>query len=139
MKELPVGLNVDNTMAEALGFELLELGEERARGRFPVHERVQQPMGIVHGGAYAALGETIVSAATYLAVTGEGQIAVGQSNHTSFLRPISEGFVHAEAKRRHRGRTSWVWEIDFKDDQGRLCAITRVTMAVRPAPEGAPG
>ena len=138
MTELPVGLNVEHTMAEALGFELLELGEERARGRFVVQERVQQPMGIVHGGAYAALGETIVSAATYLAVVGDGQIAVGQSNHTSFLRPISKVFVNAEATRRHRGRTSWVWEIDFTDDKGRLCAITRVTMAVRPAPDGAP-
>ena len=48
---------------------------------------------------------------------------MGQSNHTSFLRPVTEGTVHAEARRRHRGRTTWVWEVDFTDDQGRLCAI----------------
>ena len=91
-------------------------------------------MGIVHGGAYAAMAESLASAATYMHVRGEGDIAVGQSNHTSFLRPVFSGTVHAEARRRHRGRTTWVWEVDFTDDEGRLCAMSRVTMAVRPAP-----
>ena len=127
-------LSVQNTMAEALGFELLELGEEVARGRFEVADAVRQPFGIVHGGAYAAMGETLASAATYTAVLDKGEMAMGQSNHTSFLRPVSKGFVNAEARVRHRGRTSWVWEIDFTDDEGRLCALTRVTMAVRPLP-----
>jgi 1,4-dihydroxy-2-naphthoyl-CoA hydrolase len=122
------------TLDGTLGFELIEAGEELARGRFAVTDRVRQPMGIVHGGAYAAMAETLASAATYMLVAGDGNIAVGQSNHTNFLRPVAGGTVHAEARRRHRGRTSWVWEVDFTDDEGRLCAITRVTMAVRPAP-----
>ena len=120
-------------MAEALGFELLQLDGDLARGRFEVSDAVVQPMGVVHGGAYAAMGETLASAATHLAVMGDGQAAMGQSNHTSFLRPVSDGSVHAEARPRHRGRTSWVWEVEFTDDEGRLCALTRVTMAVRPA------
>ncbi len=120
-------------MHEALGFEITEQGEELARGRFPITDAVRQPTGTVHGGAYAAMAETLASAATDIAVGAVGDIAVGQSNHTSFLRPAVEGFVHAEARRRHRGRTSWVWEIDFTDDAGKLCAISRVTMAVRPA------
>jgi 1,4-dihydroxy-2-naphthoyl-CoA hydrolase len=127
-------LQVEGTMAEALGFEILEVGEESARGRFPVAQPVLQPFGIVHGGAYAAMAETIASIATHMAVHGNGELAMGQSNHTSFLRPVSEGWVTAEARARHRGRTSWVWEVDFTDDNGRLCALTRVTMAVRPAP-----
>jgi len=122
------------TLDGTLGFELIEAGEELARGRFEVTDRVRQPMGIVHGGAYAAMAETLASAATYMHVAGDGNIAVGQSNHTSFLRPVAAGTVHAKGRRRHRGRTSWVWEVDFTDDEGRLCAITRVTMAVRPAP-----
>ncbi len=122
------------TLHEALGFEITDGGEELARGRFRITDAVRQPMGIVHGGAYAAMAETLASAATNVAVQGEGSVAVGQSNHTSFLRPAAEGFVHAEARRRHRGRTSWVWEIDFTDDAGKLCAISRVTLAVRPAP-----
>ena len=121
-------------MHEALGFEITEGGEELVRGRFRITDRVRQPVGIVHGGAYAAMAETLASAATYVAVRPAGEVAVGQSNHTSFLRPVAEGFVHAEARRRHRGRTSWVWEVDFTDDAGRLCAISRVTLAVRPAP-----
>ena len=125
-----------SSMDSTLGFELIEAGEEVARGRFVVTDRVRQPMGIVHGGAYAAMAESLASATTYLHVSGQGNIAVGQSNHTSFLRPVSSGTVHAEGRRRHRGRTTWVWEVDFTDDEGRLCAITRVTMAVRPAPAG---
>lgn len=123
------------TLDGALGFELLEADEDRALGRFEVSDRVRQPMGVVHGGAYAALAETLASATTYMHVHGDGDVAMGQSNHTSFLRPIVSGVVHAEARRRHRGRTTWVWDIDFTDDDGRLCATSRVTMAVRPAPE----
>jgi len=122
------------TLDGALGFEIAEIGEELARGRFEVTDAVRQPFGIVHGGAYAALAETLASAATYMAVQGDGHIAVGQSNHTSFLRPAAHGTVRAEARRRHRGRTSWVWDVDFTDDEGRVCAMSRVTMAVRPAP-----
>jgi len=89
-------------------------------------------MGIVHGGAYAALAESLCSVSTNLAVS-PGSIAVGQSNLTTFMRPVSEGSIDAVARRKHRGRTTWVWEVDFTDEQGRLCAATRVTMAVRPA------
>ena len=96
-------------------------------------DSVRQPMGIVHGGAYAAMAETLASSTTYVHVQPES-IAVGLSNSTSFLRPVSEGTVHAEARRRHRGRTTWVWDVDFTDDQGRLCASSRVTMAIRPTP-----
>jgi len=125
----------DSTLDGALGFELLETSEDRVTGRFDVTDAVRQPMGIVHGGAYAAMAETMASATTYMHVHGDGNIAVGQSNQTSFLRPVTEGTVHGDGRRRHRGRTSWIWEIDFTDDAGRLCAISRVTMAVRPAPE----
>jgi uncharacterized protein (TIGR00369 family) len=53
------------------------------------------------------------------------------SNQTSFLRPILEGTVHATARARHRGRTTWVWEVEITDDQERLCALVRMTIAVR--------
>jgi 1,4-dihydroxy-2-naphthoyl-CoA hydrolase len=56
---------------------------------------------------------------------------MGQSNQTSFLRPIVAGTIHATARRRHRGRTTWVWEVDITDDDGRLCALVRMTVAVR--------
>jgi 1,4-dihydroxy-2-naphthoyl-CoA hydrolase len=134
MTEASASLAGEDNMAVALGFELFEIEADLARGRFPVTDRVRQPFGIVHGGAYAALGETLASAATYRAVFDDGMAAMGQSNFTSFLRPVSEGYVNAEARPRHRGRTSWVWDVDFTDDEGRLCATSRVTMAVRPVP-----
>ena len=124
----------EKTLDGVLGIEILDADQESARARMEVSDANRQPYGIVHGGAYAALAESLVSMTTALAVYNDGMIAVGQSNHTSFLRPISSGTVHAEARRRHRGRTSWVWEVDCTDDEGRLCAIVRVTMAVRPPP-----
>jgi 1,4-dihydroxy-2-naphthoyl-CoA hydrolase len=114
--------------------EIGDFDEDRVAGSFEVTDSVRQPFGIVHGGAYAAFAETLASVATYFAVQADGSIAVGQNNDTSFLRPVSEGTVHALGTRRHRGRTSWVWDFDFSDDQGRVCAISRVTIAVRPAP-----
>jgi uncharacterized protein (TIGR00369 family) len=120
------------TLDDVLGFELLEATPERCRARFGVEKRVQQPLGLVHGGAYAALAESMVSATTHLAVMGDGNFAVGQSNATHFFRPATEGYVHAEGTAIHRGRTSGVWDVRFTDDQNRLCAASRVTLAVRP-------
>ena len=95
-----------------------------------------QPWGLVHGGVYASIAESLASWATAMAVIPGGETAMGQSNNTSFLRPVLEGTIHALATRRHRGRTSWVWDVDFSDDAGRLCATSRVTIAVRPAGPG---
>ena len=116
-----------------LGFQVGDFDDESIAGSFEVTDNVRQPFGIVHGGAYAALAETLASVGTYMFVHENGEIAVGQSNDTSFLRPVSEGTVHAKGTRRHRGRTSWIWDVEFTDDQGRVCAISRVTIAVRPA------
>lgn len=129
-----IGARSDGTLDGALGFEVLELGDSSARGRFEISDAVRQPFGIVHGGAYAAMAETLASAATYATVGPQGNIAAGQSNQTSFLRPASEGTVHAEARCRHSGRSSWIWDVDFTDDAGRLCALSRVTVAVRERP-----
>jgi uncharacterized protein (TIGR00369 family) len=120
------------TLDDVLGFELLEATPERCRGRFAAEQRVKQPLGLVHGGAYAALAESMVSATTHLAVEGEGNFAVGQSNHTHFFRPATDGVIMAEGIPIHRGRTSWVWDVRFVDGEGRLCAASRVTLAVRP-------
>ena len=87
---------------------------------------------------YAAVAESMASLATALAVAADGNTAVGLSNNTSFMRPVTEGTVHAHAMRLHRGRTTWVWDVRFTDDAGRLCALTRMTIAVRPA-HGAAG
>lgn len=130
----PTPIPLEDTLDGTIGFELIEVGEELARGRVPVADRIKQPLGLVHGGIHAAIAESLASLATFRAVEKEGMIAVGLSNHTSFLRPVLEGHLNGEARRRHRGRTTWLWEVELTDDEGRLCALSRVTIAVRPAP-----
>jgi uncharacterized protein (TIGR00369 family) len=126
---------LDQTLDGVLGIETLEVGPEKARSRAKVEDALRQPFGLVHGGVYAAMAESLASQATATAVwTEDGNIAVGLSNHTSFLRPVFDGYVHADARRVHRGSTTWVWEVELTDDDGRRCALSRVTMAVRPAP-----
>lgn len=114
-----------------IGLELIELGEERARARVPVRPELLQPGGLVHGGVYASIAESLASWATARCVALEGKAAVGLSNQTSFLRPITQGVIEALAIRRHRGRTTWVWEVEISDGEGRLCTLTRMTIAVR--------
>ncbi len=123
-----------------VGLEFVEVSPEQMRARIPVRDEIRQPYGLVHGGVYAAVAESLASYGTAMAVMPEKKIAMGLSNHTSFLRPIREGTIHAVARPQHRGRTTWVWEVQLLDDDERLCVLTRVTIAVRDAPEGfAPG
>jgi uncharacterized protein (TIGR00369 family) len=125
---------VEETFDALYGLEVLEMTDEIARAQVPVTNRVKQIMGLVHGGVYASIAEALASAATGVGVVPLGQVPQGLSNQTSFLRPITEGTVHAVARRRHRGRTTWVWEVEMTDDQDRLCALVRMTIAVRDLP-----
>src|SRR5437870_4249023 len=99
-----------------IGTEWLDLGPDEARARIPVENHHKQPVGLVHGGVFATLAEGICSAATYAAVVNDGMTIVGQSNDTTFLRPISEGHLNAVARPRHRGRTIWVWDVEISDN-----------------------
>jgi uncharacterized protein (TIGR00369 family) len=113
------------------GLEILTASEEEVTARVVVRDELRQPAGIVHGGVLASMAESMTSLGTWWAVQDAGRTAVGLSNQTSFLRPISDGTIHAVARRRHRGRTTWVWEVDITDDQDRLCALVRMTIALR--------
>ena len=114
-----------------LGFEVVAIGDGEAVARFPIADRVRQRFGLVHGGAYAALAEMLATEATVAVVYPDGFAAMGISNDTSFLRGARGEWITASGRARHRGRTTWVWEIDHTDDEGRLCAVSRVTIAVR--------
>jgi 1,4-dihydroxy-2-naphthoyl-CoA hydrolase len=125
---------LEQTLDGVLGIETLSVGEDVATSRLAITDAARQPYGLVHGGVYAAMAESLASIATAMAVYNDGNIAVGLSNNTSFMRPATQGHVHATATRRHKGRTTWIWDVDLTDDDGRLCATTRVTIAVRPRP-----
>ena len=123
--ELPLGFD------KLYGLEIVSVSDEEVRARVAVRDDLLQPAQLVHGGVFASMAESMTSLATSLAVHREGKSAMGQSNQTSFLRPIVGGTIHAIGRRRHKGRTTWVWEVDITDDDGRLCALVRMTLAVR--------
>ena len=118
--------------AEEIGVEWLNLEPDDARARIAVEPRHLQPGGVVHGGVYASLAESISSASTYRAVRDQDMIAMGQALDTTFLRSIGDGHLNAAATPRHRGRTTWVWDVEITDNDGRVCALARATVAVRP-------
>ena len=113
------------------GLEVVTISPEEVTAKVAVRDEIKQPAGLVHGGVFASIAEAITSLATWHVVRHDGQSAQGLSNQTSFLRPILEGTIHAAARRRHRGRTTWVWEVEISDDDARLCALVRMTIAVR--------
>jgi 1,4-dihydroxy-2-naphthoyl-CoA hydrolase len=114
------------------GLELLELSDELVRGRVEVQDRHKQPAGLVHGGLYATIAESLAVAGTARVVEADGRTATGLSTQTSFLRPITDGRIDACARPRHRGRSTWVWEVEITDAQGRLCVLIRVTISAVP-------
>jgi 1,4-dihydroxy-2-naphthoyl-CoA hydrolase len=118
------------------GLEVLEFREDLVLAQVKVRDDLRQPFGLVHGGVFASIAETLASVGTAVVVIPEGNGAMGLSNSTSFLRPITDGTIHARAVRRHRGRTTWIWDVEITDDAGRLCALTRMTIAVRPVRGG---
>jgi 1,4-dihydroxy-2-naphthoyl-CoA hydrolase len=123
--EFPVGFD------RLYGLEIVSIGDEEVVARVQVRDEILQPAGLVHGGVFASMAESMTSIATWLAVHETGKSAMGQSNQTSFLRPITSGTIHATGRRRHRGKSTWVWEVDITDDEDRLCALVRMTVAVR--------
>lgn len=118
-----------------LGTEWLSDDPDAARARLPLRDQLRQPLGLLHGGVMSSLVESVCSRATALAVAERGMIALGQSISINFLRPITEGTIAVEARARHRGRTTWVWDAEVRDDEARLCALAQMTIAVRPPPE----
>jgi uncharacterized protein (TIGR00369 family) len=111
------------------------LAPEHCRSAIIVGPQHLQPYGIVHGGVYSSLAEALASWGTHQTVFEHGMGAIGQSINVTFLRPVTEGRIHADARAIHRGRTSWVWDVEMSDDAGRLCATARMLVAVRPIPE----
>jgi len=135
LSDFPVPLiDLSRTFEGFLDLEWLELTAEVARVRFQVRENLKQPLGLLHGGIYSAVAETVASVATVRAVWEEGKIGSGLSNSASFLRPVTAGTVHVSARCRGHDDREWLWGHEFRDDQDRLCALVDVTIAVRPMP-----
>src|SRR5438067_10345350 len=116
-------------LAERAGIGWLEISGERVVARMPVDGNVQ-PYGILHGGATAALCETVASVGTAVRVGAEKRVT-GIELNINHLRAVTSGYVTATGRPVHVGRTTAVWEMDVHDDPGRLIAVSRLTLAIR--------
>ena len=101
------------------GLEIDEATDSVVRAHVPVREHLLQPVGLVHGGVHASIAEALASFGTNVGVVPDGNIGLGMSNNSTFLRSIREGTIHASARRIHRGRTPWVWDVELQDEEGR--------------------
>ncbi len=118
-----------------VGTEWLDDDPDHARVRLAMRDELRQPVGLLHGGVISTLVESVCSRATALAVMDGGMTAMGQSISVSFIRPITAGAANVQARARHRGRTTWIWDAEVLNDEGKLCALAQMTIAVRPLPE----
>ncbi len=124
-------------LARTIGIEVTTLTPELVVATMPVDDRTRQPFGLLHGGASAALAETVASLGAYMSVDRDTQAAVGLELNANHLRAKTDGTVTATAKPLHRGRSTHVWEIRIEDEQQRLVCISRCTLAI--VPKKSPG
>lgn len=122
------------TLVEQLDITFTDIGDDYLTASMPVNEKTTQPAGILHGGASCALAETVGSVAANFAVDFQQYYCVGLSIYTQHIRSIKQGLVYGKATPIHLGRSTQVWNIDITDEQERLIATTRLTMAVLQRP-----
>ncbi len=116
-----------NTLMETLGIEYTDVGEDFLSARMPVTSKVHQPDGVLHGGATAALAESVGSAAVFvLNKTPDAQVR-GIEITANHLKSISEGYVYATARPLHQGKSIQLWEIRVEDKSGNLISLCKLT------------
>ncbi len=120
----------ENTMVNHLGIKITDFGDEFICGKMPVDQRTVQPFGLLHGGASATLAETLGSIAGGMKVDHETQTVVGVEINCNHLRSARGGWVHGKAVPIKLGRKIQVWNIEIKNDDGKMVATSRLTLAV---------
>ena len=118
-----------NTLMGLLDITFEEKGEDFLTASMPVDERTHQPMGILHGGASVVLAETLGSCASLMTLE-KGYYSVGLEIKANHIKSISRGRVTGRTTPLHLGRSTQVWDIDIKNDQGELVCASRLTIAV---------
>ncbi|MHC1697711.1 MAG: hotdog fold thioesterase [Geobacteraceae bacterium] len=119
-----------DTLISHVGIEFVEIGDDLLRARMPVDQRTRQPMGILHGGASVVLAETLGSAASNLAINRDEYYAVGLEINANHVRPVASGYVIGTARPLHLGKSTQVWEMQIRDEDGNLVCVSRMTNAV---------
>jgi 1,4-dihydroxy-2-naphthoyl-CoA hydrolase len=127
----PIG---KGNMAEYLGIEITEVGEDFLKATMPVDQRTRQPYGLLHGGASVVLAETLGSVGAAFVVDRSKYDCVGLEINANHLRGVREGFVTGIARPVHLGKTTQVWEIRIHDNRDKIVCISRITIAVLKRP-----
>lgn len=118
------------TMVSHLGIVFTEIGDDYLRATMPVDIRTVQPMRMLHGGASAALAETLGSVGATLCVDASRYACIGLEVNANHIRAVRGGRVTGTARPLHRGRRTHVWQIEIHDEEARLVCVSRLTLAV---------
>jgi len=123
------------TLAHFLEMKFIEIGTDFLKMQMPVTEKTHQPYGLLHGGASAALAETVGSVASSLCIDTDKQICVGMEINCNHIRSVKKGMVYATARPLHIGATTHVWDIKIMDEREKLVCVSRLTVAVLNKPK----
>ena len=118
------------TLAEALGIEITDFGSDFVSGKMPVDHRTVQPFGLLHGGSSAALAETLGSIAGGMVLNDDSKTVVGLEINCNHLRSARDGWVYGKATPIKIGKRIHVWNIDIQNGDGKMVAVSRLTLAV---------
>ncbi len=121
-----------NTLMETLEIKYIDAGPDFLKASMPVNPRVHQPMGLLHGGASAALAESVGSAASIMFVNPEEEEVRGIEISANHLKAKRAGMVYATAKIVHKGRTIHLWEIRIVDENDQLVSLCKLTNIILP-------
>ncbi len=119
-----------NTLMETLQIEFIEVGDNFITAKMPVNSKVHQPYGLLHGGATAALAETVGSCASAFFLNDTSKIVKGIELSINHLKSKREGEVFATAKAIHQGRATHLWEVKIVDEEGNLISLCKITNIV---------
>lgn len=119
-----------DTLMEALGIELIDVGDGWITGRMPVDKRTKQPLGLLHGGASVAFAESLASYAGSISVDHNKQYIVGMEINANHIKSVKDGFVYGRSECIHKGKKSQVWQTKITDESDNLVCISRMTLAV---------
>lgn len=121
-----------DTMADFLGVEWTEIGDDFLEISMPVNERTKQPYGILHGGASCVLAETVGSIASALVIDMDKYYCVGLEINANHVKSVTEGLVTGKCTPLHLGKHTHVWDIKIYDNSRKLICISRLTVAIIP-------
>lgn len=119
-----------NTLMETLDIEYVAIGDDYLTAKMPVSPKVHQPYGQLHGGATAALAETVGSAASNFFIDNKNQFINGIQLSINHIKSKSEGTVFATAKNIHKGKSTHLWEVTIVDENDNLISVAKMTNIV---------